>query len=153
MKKTLIFSVLIQSPRRVVWNMMLGPDSYRVWTVAFIEGSYFSGSWEKGEKIHFLAPGGDGMTSVIAENRPYEYVSIQHLGEISAGVEDTTSPKVLAWAPAYENYSFADSGAGTEVTVALDTAAEWEKFMMNTYPKALALLKESCESHSSSRDA
>ena len=153
MKKTLFFSVLIQSPRRVVWNMMLGPDGYSVWTAAFMEGCYFSGSWEKGEKIHFLAPGGDGMTSVIAENRPYEYVSIQHLGEISAGVEDTTSPKVLAWAPAYENYSFTDSGAGTEVTVALDTAAEWEKFMMNTYPKALALLKESCESHSSSRDA
>lgn len=153
MKKTLTFSVLIQSPRRVVWNMMLGPDGYRLWSAAFMEGSYFSGSWEKGEKIQFLAPSGDGMIAVIADNRLYEYVSIRHLGEISAGVEDTTSPKVLDWAPAYENYTFADSGAGTEVTVTLDTVAEWEKFMVDTYPKALALLKEICERSSLVGDA
>jgi hypothetical protein len=143
--KTLTFSVLIQSPRHVVWKTMLDPEGYKVWTAAFIAGSYFLGSWETGEKIQFLSTSGDGMTAVIADNRLYEFVSVRHVGEISAGVEDTTSPKVLAWAPAYENYSFVDSISGTKVTVTLDTAPEYEKYMLDAYPKALALLKEHCE--------
>ena len=52
---------------------------------------------------------------------------------------------VRSWAPAYENYSFADAGSGTEVTVTLDTVADYEQYMRDTYPKALALLKEICE--------
>jgi hypothetical protein len=35
----------------LVWETMLSPDGYRVWTAAFTEGSYFSGSWEQGQKI------------------------------------------------------------------------------------------------------
>ncbi len=145
MNKTLTFTVSINAPRPRVWDTMLSDQGYRVWTSAFCEGSYFSGSWDEGSKIQFLAPGGDGMTSVIAENKPYEYLSIKHLGEISKGVEDTTSEKVLAWAPAYENYSFADAVGGTRVVVSLDTLPEYEQFMLETYPKALNRLKELCE--------
>ncbi len=145
-KKTLTFAVSIRAPRRLVWETMLDAEGYKVWTAAFGEGSYFSGSWDRGQRIQFLGPGGDGgMTAVIDENRPYEHISIRHLGEVSAGVEDTTSPKVLAWAPAYEKYWFEDAGADTEVTVSLDTVPEYEKFMLETYPKALGLLKSLCE--------
>ncbi len=146
MKKTLNFSVLIQCPRRMVWDTMLDSDGYKVWTAAFSEGGYFTGSWAEGQKIQFLAPGGDGMIAVIAANRPCEHVSVRHIGQISGGVEDTTSTKVQSWAPAYENYTFVDSGDGTEVMVSLDTASEWETYMLDTYPKALALLKSLCES-------
>ena len=153
MKKTLTFSVSIQCPPRLVWETMISPEGYRAWTAAFMEGCYFSGSWEQGEKIQFLAPadGGDGgMTAVIAENRPYEFISIKHLGEVNAGVEDTTSQKVLAWAPAYENYSFVETGGGTEVKVSLETLPEHETYMNETFPKALASLKKLCESISQS---
>lgn len=144
--KTLTFNISIKAPKRRVWETMLGDEGYRIWTSPFGEGSYFSGSWEKGSKIQFLGPGGDaGMTSVIAENNPYEYVSIRHLGEISNGVEDTTSEKVKAWAPAYENYSFTEAAGETTLSVSLDTLPEWEQFMVETYPKALNLLKELCE--------
>ena len=33
------------------------------------------GSWQFGETIRFLAPGGDGMVARIAENRLYEAIS------------------------------------------------------------------------------
>ena len=127
---------------------MISPDGYRAWTAVFMEGCYFNGSWEQGQKIQFLAPdgaGGGGMTAVIAENRPCEFISIKHLGEVSAGVEDTTSAKVLAWAPAYENYSFVETSDGTEVKVSLDTLPEHEAYMNETFPKALAALKHLCE--------
>jgi hypothetical protein len=29
---------------------MLEPDTYRKWTEAFTEGSYYEGSWDKGAK-------------------------------------------------------------------------------------------------------
>jgi ADP-ribosylglycohydrolase len=43
----------------------------RLRTCPFMEGSYFEESWNAGERIRFLAPDGTGMTSVIAENRPF----------------------------------------------------------------------------------
>lgn len=145
MTKTLTFTIDIRAPRRRVWAAMLGEDGYRQWTSAFCEGSHFVGSWDEGAKIRFMSPGGDGMTAEIAQNRPFEFVSIRHLGEVRNGVEDTTSEAVKAWAPAYENFSFADSGSGCTVTVSVDTVAAYEAYMLETYPKALALLNALCE--------
>jgi hypothetical protein len=92
--KTLHFSIAIHAPKEKVWDIMLDPESYKVWTAEFAEGSYYEGSWEKGAKIKFLAPDGSGMTSVIADNQPYGFMSIKHLGYIQDGVEDTESPDI-----------------------------------------------------------
>lgn len=143
--KTLTFESVIRAPRAKVWETMLGPETYKAWTAAFAEGSHYVGSWEQGARIRFLAPSGDGMSSVIAENRPHEFVSIRHIGMIAQGVEDTTSDKVRAWAPAYENYRFEDTPDGCRVTVTLDTVEEWEQYMRDAFPKALALLKSISE--------
>jgi hypothetical protein len=105
------FSVAIAASKRKVWNTMLEPDSYRAWTAAFGEGSYYEGSWNKGAKIRFLSPGGDGMTAEIAENRPFEFVSIRHRGIIKNGVDDTESLAARAWASAFENYTFTEKTA------------------------------------------
>lgn len=143
--KTLSFDITILAPRAQVWAAMLGPESYKAWTAAFCEGSYYEGSWDEGAKIQFLSPTGDGMTAVIAENKPHEFVSIRHLGVIENGVEDTTSEKVRAWTPAHENYRFTDVPGGCRVTVTMDTVPEYEQYMLDTYPKALGLLKALCE--------
>ena len=145
MTKTLTFEIAIRAPRARVWDIMLDPETYKAWTSAFCEGSYFVGSWDEGAKIQFLSPSGDGMTAVIAENRLHEFVSIRHLGVIEKGVEETSSEKVRAWAPAYENYRFSDLPDGCRLTVAVDTVAEYEQYMRDTFPKALALLKELAE--------
>ena len=143
--KTLTFEITINAPRAVAWATMLGPQTYTAWTAPFCEGCYFVGAWDEGAKIQFLAPSGDGMTSVIAQNTPHEFVSIRHVGMVEKGVEDTTSEKVSAWAPAYENYRFVEAPGGCRVIVTLDTAPEWEAYMLDTFPKALARLKALCE--------
>lgn len=154
MKKTLIFEISINAPKQVVWEKMLNDETYRIWTAPFAEGSHFVGSWDKGAKIKFLGPGGDGgMVSEIAENRPFEYLSIRHLGEIVNGVEDTTSEKIRAWAPAYENYTFADEDGGTKLTVHLDTVPDFEQYMNDTFPKALEILKDLCEGEAKTHSA
>jgi uncharacterized protein YndB with AHSA1/START domain len=143
--KTLQFRVEIAAPVAKVWDTMLGKETYPEWTLPFTEGSYFEGSWSEGERMRFLCPSGDGMVAVIETNRPHEMVSIKHLGFVKDGVEDTSSDAVRSWAPAYEKYRFAEVEGGTEVSIAQDVTPDFEKCMLDTWPKALAALKKLCE--------
>ena len=146
MTQRLYFAVSIAAPRSRVWLTLQSPDGYRDWTSAFCKGSTYEGSWEQGARIRFLAPSGDGMTSEIAERREGTLLSIRHLGEIRQGVDDTHSPQVLAWAPAYENFHLRDLPAGgTELRVEVDTVADYVQYMHDTYPRALQRLKALCE--------
>lgn len=139
------FSILIQAPKEKVWHTLLDDQPYRLWTSVFADGSYYEGSWEEGESIHFLTPDGCGMASEIAENRYAERVSIRHLGIITHGQVDTQSEEVKAWAPAYETYYLSEKGPDTQVKVTMDSVAEYEAYFQETWPKALAKLKELCE--------
>jgi hypothetical protein len=73
--KKIHLTTTIDAPREAVCP----PDTYRTWTAAFTEGSYYEGSWEKEAKIRFLAPGGDGMVSELAENRTHAFISIKRI--------------------------------------------------------------------------
>ena len=146
MKKMLRYSTFIAAPPARVWDRMLAPDSYREWTGGFVEGSRYEGSWDAGQRVRFLAPTGEGMVAEIVENRPGEFVSIRHLGEIRQdGTVDCDSEAVRAWAPAYENYRFVPRDGGTELQVEMDVMPPYEAFMDAAWPRALALLKALCE--------
>lgn len=140
------WSVMIMAPKEKVWKIMLEQETYRIWTADFMPGSYYEGSWEAGSRMRFLAPDGSGMISEIAECSPHEFLSIKHLGMIMGGVEDTGSEAVRAWTPAYENYTFAEQDGFTRLDVDSDTPDEMVQMMEDTWPKALAKLKEICES-------
>jgi uncharacterized protein YndB with AHSA1/START domain len=144
------FSTVINAPKAKVWNTMLEDKTYRLWTEPFGPGCHYVGDWNKGSKILFLAPGKEGkmsgMVSRIKENRRHEYISIEHLGEVHDGKEDTTSEAAKAWAGAHENYTFKDKGATTEVLVDIDSSGgEFEEWFKDVWPKALQKLKELAE--------
>jgi hypothetical protein len=132
--KRIQFTAVIKAPVSAVWRHVISPESYKRWASAFAEGSHIEGSWERGSKIRFLSPTGDGMVAEIAENRENEFISIRHLGFISNGVEDTTSSAIKAWAPAYENYTFLASPEGTKMVVEQDVAADWEAYLNEAWP-------------------
>ena len=129
---------------------MLDDEPYREWTAAFNPGSYYKGDWNKGSKMLFLGPDpktGEegGMVSRIAENKEYEFISIEHLGVMQNGVEDTTSEYAKKWAPAYENYSFKEADGKTEVSVDIDISEEEAEMFDVMWSKALDKLKEIAE--------
>lgn len=143
-------SIVINAPKEKVWHAMLDKETYPEWTKAFNEGSRYEGSWEKGSKILFLGPDPEtgeegGMVSRIAENKPYEFISIEHLGIISNGVEDTTSEEAKKWTPAHENYTFREVDGGTEVSIDMDVDGEHAEMFEGMWQNALELLREVAE--------
>lgn len=141
----LTFSTTINAPKDKVWRVMLDDATYRQWTSVFSEGSYALTDWKQGSKALFLTPEGDGMVSRIAAHRPNEFLSIEHLGTVKNGVEDTTSKDVNSWAGAHENYTLRETNGSSALTVEMDVTGEYKKYFEETWPKALAKLKEVAE--------
>ena len=143
------FSIVIDAPISKVWDTMLEDKTYRIWTEEFSPGSHYIGNWNQGSKILFLGPSNDGkiagMVSRIKENKLHKYISIEHLGEVYDGVEDTTSDRVKVWAGALENYTFINKDGKTELVVDLDINAEFKEMFEGIWPKALQILKSLCE--------
>lgn len=146
-------TIFINAPREKVWDTMLEDATYREWTSVFSPGGgsgYYKGNWEKGSKMLFVGVNPEtkeegGMVSRIAENKPYEFLSIEHLGVIVNGVEDTTSDFAKKWAPAFENYTFVEKDGGTELTVDMDIVEEEKENMEKGWKEGLLRLKQMVE--------
>ncbi|MES2618453.1 MAG: hypothetical protein V4613_11270 [Bacteroidota bacterium] len=147
--QTIQFSININADVQKVWSTMLTDSTYREWTKAFHESSYFSGSWDEGSEIRFLGVDEkgelQGMYSRIAKNIPLQFISIEHLGMVSNGLVDTTSDEVKKWAPSFENYTFTVDGDSTIVTVDIDVSDEYKEMFEGMWPNALKALKAICE--------
>jgi hypothetical protein len=152
--KKLHVSISINAPAEKVYKTMLDEPTYKEWTKAFSPSpdttSYVKGDWSKGSKILFVGVDPEtgkegGMVSRIAENKPNEFVSIEHLGILNDGVEDTTSEEAKKWTPAFENYTFKEENGVTELEIDVDTADELAEEFEKAWPQALEKLKELSE--------
>jgi len=139
------FKIQINASREKVWDTLWTDDTYRQWTAAFAEGSHAVTDWQKGSKVLFLDGKGSGMVSRIADNVPFTYMSIEHLGEVKNGVEDTKSDSIKAWAGAHENYTLKENNDGTELVIDMDITEEFADMFRNIWPKALANIKNIAE--------
>jgi hypothetical protein len=84
------------------------------------------------------------MLSRIKESRPYDFISIQHLGEILQNKE-----KIYENQGMFENYTFNEKDGKTEVLVDLDASdtfpPEFVEMFTEMWPKGLEKLKELAE--------
>jgi uncharacterized protein YndB with AHSA1/START domain len=143
--KQLHFDVAISAPKQKVWRIMLDLDTYQEWTRPFMEGSTFKGSWDKGEKIRFVSPGGDGMLSEVVDNKTHDRISLRVLGMVKNGKEDQESPGAKAWKGAREIYTLTEADGSTKLSVDVDTVEEMEADFGQMWPAALSRLRELCE--------
>ena len=75
-----------------------------------------------------------------------EFISIQHLGLVANGVDDTTSEEVKKWAPSFENYTLKSiDDTTTQFVVEVDSNEEYHDYFLEVWPRALAKLKEVSE--------
>jgi predicted 3-demethylubiquinone-9 3-methyltransferase (glyoxalase superfamily)/uncharacterized protein YndB with AHSA1/START domain len=142
---TMQFSTQINARPERVWQILWNDATYREWTSVFHEGSHAESDWQEGSKILFLGPDGGGMTSRIVRIIPNEFISFQHLGIVNKGVEDFTTAQAKGWAGARENYSLREKDGGTELHIEMDGEDGYEEYFLDTFPKALARVKELTE--------
>lgn len=143
------FSTVINAPRARVWHAMLDRDSYRQWANAFAPNVYYEGSWDEGSEIRLVDPDSNAvMLSRVRENRPYEFVSIQHLGEIG-DIKETDkewTKEALSRQEALESYTFREvEGGATEVLVEMDVDEANRQTVEELWPRALQKLKQLAE--------
>ena len=142
----LYFTIQLNATKEKVWSVLWDDASYRKWTTPFCEGSYaVTDNWKEGSKVLFLSPGGDGMVSKVAANRPCEFMSFLHLGEVKAGVEDTESEKVKQWAGVLENYTLTEKEGKIQLTVDMDMIDKMKEYLLDAWPKALEQVKQLSE--------
>lgn len=136
------FECIIDAPREKVWDILWSETTYPEWTAVFSPDSRAETTWQKGSKVYFLGASNEGMVAIIADNKPNELMSIQHLGMIKDGLEDLDSPQVKSWAGAMENYTLQTVQGKTVLTVEMDIADEYKDEFAQAWPKALEKVKQ-----------
>lgn len=148
-KEKMHFEILINAAPDKVYKNMLKDTTYREWTKEFSATSHYVGSWATGSKILFLGieENGEtsGMVARIKENKPAEFISIEHLGLVKNGEEVLSGEEVDDWAGALENYTFENVDGKTLLKIDVDVNQEFKSFFVDTWPKALNQLKSICE--------
>lgn len=143
------FEITINAPVEKVYVTMLAEETYNEWTAVFNPTSKYKGSWDKNAKILFIGCDKDGnvggMVSRIKENIPDKFLSIEHLGILKGEEEITSGPEVESWAGGLENYTFKTVDGKTLLLVDIDSNEDFKSYFMETWPKALEVLKSLCE--------
>jgi len=85
------------------------------------------------------------MVSKIAENSHEQFISIQHIGFLVNGIEDTTSEAVKSWGESFENYTLTPTSTGTLFQVDMDAEENYTDYFNQVWPKALIKLKQLSE--------
>jgi hypothetical protein len=147
--ENLHFEIAIYAPANIVFTTMLDEKGYRDWTAVFSPGSHFTGKWEKGATLRFLAADEEGnlggMLSLIKDFVPNEYICIEHIGIVEFGREITSGPDVDDWKGAEERYTLKETNGKTLLSVDMDTIEENKSYFLEVWPKALKKLKTICE--------
>lgn len=143
--RKLEFNIVINATPEEVWQVIIGKDTYGQWTAPFASGSSVETDWKKGSKALFLDGKGHGMVSRIAESIPGKFLSIQHLGDYKDGVEDLNGYETEGNDQFFENYKLEEIDGKTHWQVTVDTQEDWAKYMEDTFPEAMAKVKELAE--------
>lgn len=142
----LTLSATIYAPKQRVWYVLWEKSFYEQWTSLFAEGSTVkTDGWKEGTKVLFVDPNNSGMLSIVAANKPYEFMSFRHIGMVNNGVEDTESEAVKSWAGATENYTLREESGFITLTVEMEITEEYKDYFNTTWPKALDKIKELSE--------
>jgi len=144
------YSVQVAAPVHRVWTTMLEDASYREWTRPFQDGSHFEGSWTVHSVIRFVGPDENGsmggLLARVVEKRTDAFVAVEYLGQVVDGEDDTESELARSFVGMRESYAFREENGVTTVTVELDTTDEMREMLAESWPRALALVKELAES-------
>jgi uncharacterized protein YndB with AHSA1/START domain len=140
----LCFVTEIRRLPEVVWKTLWEQETYRQWAGEFSPGSYYRGEMEKGNRIHFLAPDGNGMYSEVVECSEPEKMVFKHLGWITNYLEMPVDEETGRWTGNMETYQLIPHPTGTILKVEVEAVEEHTDFFNSKLPPALEKLSKLC---------
>ncbi|RXM50397.1 MULTISPECIES: SRPBCC domain-containing protein [unclassified Chryseobacterium] len=136
----LSYEIEINAEPEKVWSVLWSDITYRQWTTAFTEGSFYEGALEENSIVKFLDPKNNGMYSRVIKVVPNETITFLHLGEIYEGIEVAQE-----WGDATEAYFLEENDEGTLLRTVINTPAEFKSFFEEKFPKAMNIVKHLSE--------
>lgn len=137
------FTITINTPKETVWNTLWNDETFREWAGLIDPGTYMVGELKAGNEVQFIsAENGYGVTSLVAELVPNEYLLLKH----QADTQDTGErEREKEWTGGEEKYNLIEENGVTTLTVAFGVPTELEEYFSVNYPKALERVKELAE--------
>ncbi|PWN67495.1 ATPase [Chryseobacterium oncorhynchi] len=136
----LSYEIEINAEPEKVWSVLWGDITYRQWSTAFAEGSFYEGTLEENNIIKFFDPKHNGMYSRIEKIIPNEEIKFLHLGEIYDGIEVPQN-----WGDATETYFLEENENGTLLRTEIHSPEEFKAFFEEKFPKAQMIIKHLSE--------
>lgn len=140
------FSVIIDAPAQLVWDVLWKVESYYQYTAPFCEGSSVITTWQEGTEVKFLDASGQGTWGKIVKNQPPHRMWIEVLGVIHRdGRMDTSTEQARQWKGAVERYELREKDGSTLLQVEADISRELMDHFLEAWPAALSIVKELSE--------
>lgn len=142
MHESRTYSTTMDATCERVWETMLGPETYPVWSKAFSENSTVKGTWGLGETLDFQDPGHGGTRAVIDVFEPPHRLVARHiavLGQDGQPLPEGDGP--TGWVGSTETYLLRSVPGGTELVVEMVCGPEWFGMFDECWPRALDLLR------------
>lgn len=140
--KEMQFQVEINATKEKVWNTLWQDETFREWAGIIDPGTYMMGEMEKGNKIQFISANGYGVTSLVEELTPNEFLLLRHQSDTQ---NSGTRERKKEWTGGRESYKLTEKNGVTTLAIVFDVPPKLEKYFMDTYPKALGRIKRLAE--------
>lgn len=137
------FSIEINAPKEKVWSTLWQDETFRQWASIIDPGTYMKGELKEGSKVQFISSeNGYGVTSLVAQLKPNEYLLLKHQADTKDVGEGSREAQ---WSGGEESYLLEQEGKITTLTITFGVPAELEEYFQENYPKALGKVKELAE--------
>jgi hypothetical protein len=144
--KELVYKIIINKPKEVVWFTLWDDQSFRDWASIIDEGTYIKCEIKEGNEIQFISSvNGYGVTSVVSKLIPYKYVLFKHASDtqnIGTAIRDNQ------WSGGSESYSLIEKKGQTVLTINSEIPEELVVLFNVSIPKALRRVKALAENDS-----
>ncbi len=137
--KQMQFQVEIHATEERVWDTLWQDETFRQWASIIDPGTYMVGELQEGNEVQFIsAENGYGVTSLVAELTPGEFLLLKHQADTKeAGKQE----RAQEWTGGTESYTLTEKDGATTLTAVFDVPPELEEYFATTYPKALDKVK------------
>lgn len=154
--KTITKSITIHASKEKVWDVLTKDEYTKEWYSEFAQGSKAETDWKVGSKAKFTDGTESGMLSIVSENRPGEYLSMEYSGIVVNGKEDMLSAEAKKYIGGKETYRLSekdghDGSRVTQLEISSDMADDQYEYMAELWEKALRRVKDLSEKESGER--